>query len=67
MAMPGIPPGHLRVTCDSCGTTAHTQNGADPDAAVDCGCCPEDHSHAGPGCARTVTITATAYLSGSAG
>lgn len=67
MTTPGIPPGHLQVTCDSCGTTAHTANGADPDSAVDCDCCPEDHSHAGPGCPRTVTITATAHLSGSIG
>jgi len=56
----------LHVRCDACGKWAHTPNGLDPDSAVDCDCCPEDHSHAGPDCSRTVTITAYADLSGSA-
>jgi len=54
-------PEPLIVTCDSCGKSAETYNGADPDAAVECGCCPEQHSHAGLGC-RTVTIQAKARL-----
>jgi hypothetical protein len=52
----------LIVTCNTCGKSAETLNGLDPDSAVECGCCPERHNHAGLGC-RTVTITATARLS----
>lgn len=51
----------LVVTCDTCGKSAETYNGLDPDSALDCDCCPVRHNHAGLGC-RTVTITATAYL-----
>lgn len=54
--MPGIP---LRVTCDSCGAYAHTHDGSNPDGALACECCPDDHDHAGRGC-RTITITAFA-------
>ena len=61
--MPGPAP--LTVTCDSCGTSAQTFNGSDPDGALECPCCPEDHSHAGLGC-RTITIQATAHLTGEA-
>ena len=53
----------LTVTCDTCGASAQTFNGADPDSALECACCPVPHSHAGLGC-RTVTISATAHLSG---
>lgn len=52
----------LIVTCDMCGDSAETWDGSNPDAAVNCGCCPLDHSHMGPGCNRTVTITAFAQL-----
>lgn len=55
----------LHVRCNSCGESASTENALDPDSAVSCNCCPEDHSHAGPDCPRTVTITATAVLTGS--
>jgi hypothetical protein len=60
--LPGIIPEPLRVTCNSCGASAETWNGADPDSAVECGCCPLPHNHAGLGC-RPVTISATARLS----
>jgi hypothetical protein len=59
-------PASLRVTCDSCQATAETLDGSDPDGALECPCCPQDHSHAGLGC-RTITISATAFLSGEAG
>jgi len=49
----------LEVTCDSCGESARTLNGSNPDGALSCDCCPENHDHAGRGC-RTVTITAFA-------
>jgi hypothetical protein len=55
----------LTVTCNSCGTSAPVTDGMHPDQAVACACCPQDHDHAGLGC-RPVTITATAFLSGSA-
>ena len=51
----------LLVTCDTCGKSAETYDGAHPDLAVDCGCCPVAHDHMGLGC-RTVTIQAKAYL-----
>jgi hypothetical protein len=53
----------LRVTCNSCGTSGETCDYAHPDRAVQCGCCPESHDHAGLGC-RPVTILATAFLTG---
>jgi hypothetical protein len=59
--LPGFTPEPLRVTCNSCGASAETWNGTDPDSALECGCCPLPHSHAVLGC-RTVTITATARL-----
>ena len=58
-----LPPHPLVVVCDSCGKSAETFNGADPDSALDCACCPEPHNHAGLGC-RTITIQARAFLSG---
>lgn len=35
----------LRIRCDGCGTSVITDTGADPDGALDCGCCPQDHHH----------------------
>ena len=58
-------PAPIRVTCNTCQTSALTFNGSDPHGALECPCCPEDHSHAGLGC-RTITISATAYLTGEA-
>ena len=47
------------VMCDKC-KKFETVSGdmSDPDGALDCECCPEDHNHAGLGC-RPITITAT--------
>lgn len=59
--MPAFDIRPLIVTCDSCGETAETWDGSNPDAAVDCACCPEPHDHMGLGC-RTVTITAFAQM-----
>lgn len=56
----------VTVTCDSCGKSVETPNAHAPDRELDCGCCPEDHDHAGLGC-RTVTITVRAFIGGSAG
>jgi len=53
----------LKVTCNSCGTSAETYDFAHPDRAFQCACCPEEHDHAGLGC-RPVTITARAFLTG---
>ena len=58
-------PGPLTIVCNSCGASALTFNGSDPHGALECPCCPEPHSHAGLGC-RTITIRATAYLTGEA-
>jgi len=55
----------FHVKCDSCGQEGWTPDGSNPDAAVKCACCPEDHDHSS--CDRTVTITATAILTGSIG
>lgn len=49
----------LLVSCNSCGRTAETRDGSNPDGALACECCPEDHDHGGRGC-RPVTITAFA-------
>lgn len=54
-------PEPLVVTCDTCGKSAETFNGADPDSALACPCCPVEHNHAGLGC-RTITISGRAYL-----
>jgi hypothetical protein len=59
--MPGFTPEPLRVTCNSCGTTAETWDFQHPDLAVTCSCCPVAHDHTGLGC-RPVTIFATAHL-----
>jgi len=64
MTMPVHP---LTVACDSCGKSTETFSYHDPDGALECECCTEDHSHAGLGCARTITITARAHLSGETG
>ena len=64
MPDPALPE-PLTVACDTCGASAQTFNGSDPDGGLECPCCPEDHSHAGLGC-RPVTISATAYLTGEA-
>jgi hypothetical protein len=47
----------LKISCNTCDAVTDTFNGYDPDGALECSCCPEDHSHAGLGC-RTITITA---------
>jgi hypothetical protein len=52
----------LVVECNSCHKSAETWDFRHPDLAVECGCCPIAHDHAGLGC-RTVTVTATAHLS----
>lgn len=58
----GIPfPDPLVVECDTCGKRGETYDFQHPDLAVECGCCPVAHDHAGLGC-RPVTITATARL-----
>ena len=54
-------PEPLLVTCDRCGKPAETFDGLHPDRALQCGCCPLPHDHAGLGC-RTVTIHARAHL-----
>ena len=59
--MPQFEPKPLVVTCNSCGKTAETWDFQHPDLAVECGCCPAAHDHAGLGC-RPVTIYATAHL-----
>jgi hypothetical protein len=53
----------LHVQCNSCKEWAVTENMGDPDSAVICECCTEDHDHAqavrdtrDAGC-RPVTIT----------
>jgi hypothetical protein len=46
----------LHVQCKSCKDWAVTENMGDPDSALECDCCNEDHSHAGTGC-RPVIIT----------
>lgn len=54
-------PEPLTVVCNSCGKAAETWDYQDPDVAVECACCPEQHNHAGLGC-RTVTIYAHARM-----
>jgi len=52
----------LHIQCDQCGASVTTADGTDPDAALACGCCPEDHHHGeaanqtGVPC-RPITIT----------
>ena len=59
--LPGFAPEPLRVTCNTCGAEGWTFDYQHPDLAVECGCCPVPHDHAGLGC-RTVTIYGTAHL-----
>lgn len=42
----------LHVQCPSCQTMVFTENHADPDSALKCGCCQEAHHHgkAASGC-----------------
>lgn len=53
----------LLVQCNSCNKVAFTEVGYNPDAALDCDCCPDNHNHGtnanetGVPC-RPVTITA---------
>lgn len=60
-----IPVHPLHVQCNSCGKSAHTFNGEDPDGELECDCCTDDHGHTGE--CRPITITARAFLSGSGG
>lgn len=52
------------VQCNKCRASATVESAADPDAAVECGCCQEGHDHAahvratGDATCRPVTITA---------
>ena len=61
-------PAPITITCNSCQASVQTFNGSDPHGALECPCCPEDHTHTGlePCPTRTITISATAYLSGEA-
>ncbi len=36
----------LRVQCNQCGKSAYTDNVLDPDSALACDCCPQQHDHA---------------------
>ena len=62
----------LHVRCDQCGASAVIDGGTDPDAALSCGCCPEDHHHgqaadaSGEPC-RPITITVGQVSVGPAG
>lgn len=53
-------PKPLVITCDRCGQSAETWDFQDPDAALDCGCCPLAHRHTGE--CRPATVYATAHL-----
>jgi hypothetical protein len=49
----------LMLQCNKCNAFvfgAGNVNGGPPDSQLTCGCCPEDHDHAGLGC-RPITIT----------
>ena len=35
----------LRVQCNQCQASAYTDNVDNPDDALACACCPQDHSH----------------------
>ena len=62
----------LHLSCDGCGTSATVADGADPDAALTCGCCPEDHHHghaadaSGKAC-RPITISVGRVAVGPSG
>jgi hypothetical protein len=55
----------LRIQCNQCGRSVVTTDGSDPDSALLCDCCPEDHHHGeaanatGTAC-RPITITPAA-------
>ena len=36
----------LLIQCNGCKDVATTEGYTNPDAALSCGCCPEDHDHA---------------------
>lgn len=38
-------PALIKVVCNQCGAKAYTENGDDPDGALVCACCPQDHNH----------------------
>jgi len=71
--MPETVPPAPRAVCNGCGASAVLQpgQGSDPDAAVVCapdsGCCQVEHSHAGTGCDRTITVWGVSALTGEAG
>ena len=62
----------LHLSCNQCGASATVADGADPDAALTCGCCPLDHHHgqaateSGNAC-RPITISVGQVLVGPAG
>lgn len=35
----------FEITCNRCGAGVRTSDLSDPDAALICGCCPENHHH----------------------
>lgn len=57
----------LHIQCNQCGKSVVTSDGSDPDSALVCGCCPEDHHHgeaaneSGQAC-RPVTISVGATV-----
>jgi hypothetical protein len=62
----------LHIQCDQCGASVIAAGGSDPDAALSCGCCPQDHHHgqaageSGVAC-RPITITVGQVTVGPAG
>lgn len=54
----------LLVQCDGCKKTAFAQDGdhQNPDAALECECCTEDHDHAANANAGTVCRPVTITL-----
>jgi hypothetical protein len=62
----------LHIQCDQCGASVIAADGSDPDAALSCGCCPQDHHHgqaageSGEPC-RPITITVGQVTVGPAG
>ena len=62
----------MLVTCNQCGASATIADGTDPDAALTCACCPQDHHHgqaateSGVAC-RPITINVGQVAVGPAG